>query len=47
MNQLSVEAIKLFNVSELKSNGVWQYKEGKKELFRRLTDAIQQGNSDT
>ena len=49
MNQPSVEAIKKFNLNELKSEfakrGVAIH--GKKEeLFRRLNDAIQEDNSD-
>ena len=49
MNQLSVEAIKKFNVNELKSELAKRglAVQGKKgELFKRLTDAIQEGNSD-
>ena len=49
MNQLSVEAIKKFNVNELKSELpkrclAVQGKE--EELFKRLTDSIQEDNSD-
>ena len=49
MNQLSVEAIKNFNVNELKSELAKRglAVQGKKEeLFKRLTDAIQEDNSD-
>ena len=49
MNHLSVEAIKNFNVNELKSELAKRglAVQGKKEeLFKRLTDAIQEDNSD-
>ena len=45
MNQLSVEAIKKFNVNELKSELAKRglaVQEKKGELFKRLTDAIQE-----
>ena len=49
MNQPSVEAIKKFNLNELKSefakSGV-AIQGKKEELFRRLNDAIQEDNSD-
>ena len=48
MNQLPTEAIKKFNVNELKSELAKQglAVQGKKEeLFKRLTDAIQDDNS--
>ena len=49
MNQPSVEAIKKFNLNELKSEfakrGV-AIQGKKEELFRRLNDAIQEDNSD-
>ena len=48
MNQLPIEAIKKSNVNELKSELVKQglAVQGKKEeLFKRLTDAIQDDNS--
>ena len=49
MNKLSVEAVKKFNVNELKSEIAKKSLalQGKKEeLFKRLTDAIQEDNSD-
>ena len=49
MNQLSVEPIKKFHADELKSELAKQSLavQGKKEeLFKRLTDAIQEANSD-
>ena len=49
MNQLSVEAIKNFNVNELKSELAKRglAVQGKKEeLFKRLTDAMSEDNSD-
>ena len=49
MNQPSAEAIKKFSVNELKSELTKRglAVEGEKEeLFKRLTDAIQEGNSD-
>ena len=49
MNQLSAEAIKKFNVNELKSElakrGLTVQGE-KEEFFKRLTDAIQEDISD-
>ena len=49
MNQPSVEAIKKFNLNELKSefakSGV-AIQGKKEELFRRFNDAIQEDNSD-
>ena len=49
MNQLSQEAMKKFNVNELESELVKRglAVQGKKEeLYKRLTDAIQEDNSD-
>ena len=49
MNKLSVEAIKKFNVNELKSELAKRglAVQGKKgEHLKRLTDAIQEDNSD-
>ena len=49
MSQLTVEAINKFNVNELKSELAKRglAVQGKKEeLFKRLTDAIQEANSD-
>ena len=49
MNQPSVEAMKKFSVNELKSeltNRGLAVQGEKEELLKRLTDAIQEGNSD-
>ena len=49
MSQLTVEAINKFNVNELKSELAKRglAVQGKKEeLFKRLTDGIQEANSD-